>query len=255
MKLSQVEALALRAPCRIHSPRSARLSTFPPSRLRSSTREFVRRLLALTLVLGAMSAQAALYNSPTLNQAIPDNSASGYANTINVSGPEGFTITDVNVHLNISGGWNGDLYVTLVHNNSGAAILLNRVGRNGSGEGFGDAGFNVWLDDTGVNGDIHLFGTGSSPVAGTFQPDGRAVDPANVANGDARSAMLNQFNGQNPNGTWTIFLADNFGSYESRLDSWSLEITAVPEPVTVALGLFGGVCGLVGLFRWLRPRA
>ena len=32
--------------------------------------------------------------------------------------------------LNLSGGWNGDLYAYLVHN-SGFAVLLNRVGRNG----------------------------------------------------------------------------------------------------------------------------
>jgi len=31
--------------------------------------------------------------------------------------------------------------------------------------------------------------------------------------------------------------------------SWSLDITAVPEPVNVALGTFGGLLGIVALFR------
>jgi hypothetical protein len=42
--------------------------------------------------------------------------------------PAGPTITDVNVGLQLSGGWNGDLYAYLVHS-SGFAVLLNRVGR------------------------------------------------------------------------------------------------------------------------------
>ena len=55
---------------------------------------------------------------------------------------------------------------------------------------------------------------------------------------------LNSFNSSNPNGTWTIFFADmasGGGSQHSTLGSWSLEITAVSEPVNVALGVFAGV--------------
>jgi hypothetical protein len=44
----------------------------------------------------------------------------------------------------------------------------------------------------------------------------------------------------NPNGTWTLFFADVVqGGGTSTLTSWSLNLTAVPEPVNVALAVFG----------------
>ena len=55
----------------------------------------------------------------------------------------------------------------------------------------------------------------------------------------------------NPNGTWTLFFADVVTSgSSSTLLSWSLDITAVPEPVNVALGIFAGVFLVVSLARW-----
>jgi hypothetical protein len=53
----------------------------------------------------------------------------------------------------------------------------------------------------------------------------------------------------NPNGTWTLFIADLSGGEQSTLVSWSLDITAVPEPVNVALGIFAGVFLVVILAR------
>jgi hypothetical protein len=38
----------------------------------------------------------------------------------------------------------------------------------------------------------------------------------------------------------------------SLVTSWTLNITAVPEPVNVALGLFGGLAGVAWGFRRLR---
>jgi len=65
---------------------------------------------------------------------------------------------------------------------------------------------------------------------------------------------LSTFNGNNPNNTWTLFFADTDPGAENTLTSWSLEITAVPEPVSFALGIFGVlvVAGTVG--SWLRRR-
>src|SRR5205823_2621880 len=60
---------------------------------------------------------------------IPDGNPAGFSDTRNIdlgALPSGTTseITDVNVRLNISGGYNGDLYGYLVHS-SGFAVLLN----------------------------------------------------------------------------------------------------------------------------------
>src|SRR6266478_8707792 len=53
----------------------------------------------------------------------------------------------------------------------------------------------------------------------------------------------------NPNDTWTLFFADTSPGIENSLVSWSLDITAVPEPTNVALGLFAAVFGVGTLWR------
>ena len=50
------------------------------------------------------------------------------------------------------------------------------------------------------------------------------------------------FTGLDPNNTWSLALWDNSSSgIENGLAGWSLDVTAVPEPVNVALGIFGAV--------------
>jgi hypothetical protein len=49
-----------------------------------------------------------------------------------------------------------------------------------------------------------------------------------------------------------LFIADLSAGSQSQLDSWSLNISAVPEPVNVALGIFGGVF-LVVILATSRP--
>jgi hypothetical protein len=39
------------------------------------------------------------------------------------------------------------------------------------------------------------------------------------------------------------------------LVSWSLDITTVPEPVTVALAIFAALAALIKLVAWRRLRA
>jgi len=57
------------------------------------------------------------------------------------------------------------------------------------------------------------------------------------------------FNGLNPNNTWGLVLWDNGTSkIENQLLGWTLDITAVPEPVNVALAIFGGMAAVGGLF-------
>src|SRR6266850_2078387 len=68
---------------------------------------------------------------------IPDGNLAGWSDTRTIGGLSG-TIADVNVSLTLSGGNNGDLYAYLVHS-SGFAVLLNRVGRDGS-DPFGYSG-------------------------------------------------------------------------------------------------------------------
>ena len=76
-------------------------------------------------------------------------------------------------------------------------------------------------------------------------PFRQAVDPLGAPSSfSATGGSLTfgtQFGGDNPEGTWTLFFADLSSGGNATLDSWSLAITAVPEPVNVALGIFGGM--------------
>jgi subtilisin-like proprotein convertase family protein len=217
----------------------------------------VKALLLGVGLLVSASASAALVtlSSGTLNTAIPDGNVNGLQSTLTFNDVDFNYVLDVNVRLNISGGYNGDLYVYLTHG-SGFSVLLNRTGRTGTDAfGYSDAGFNITLDDA-AGTDIHNYGgNGGAALTGTWQPDARNVNPATVLNTDPRSAFLSAFNGLDPNGGWTLFVADVAGGDQSTLVSWELDITAVPEPTTVALGIFGGLLALGGGLRlWRRAR-
>jgi len=174
-----------------------------------------------------------------LNQTIYDASPSGSTSTLLVSGTD-TSLTGVTVTLNVSGGYNGDLYAYLIAPNGTLEVLLNRVG-TGSGNpsqnyfGYSTAGFNnVTLDDSATGGNIHnVANPGSLPTV-SYTPDG---------------GSLASFNGSNPNGIWTLFFADESAGNTSTLNGWSLDITAVPEPVNVALGIFGGSLAVGGIFK------
>jgi subtilisin-like proprotein convertase family protein len=157
-----------------------------------------------------------------------------------IIGSEITTITDISVTLDIDGTWNGDLYVYLQHD-SGIAILMNRVGRSSLNLfGTSDAGFVVTLNDLGAFSDIHGATAGGGPVTGFFASDGRETDPDSVLDTDPRTALLTNFIGGDANGGWTLFVADMSGGNGHTLNSWSIEVTGVPEPGTSLLLLLSG---------------
>ena len=213
-------------------------------------------LTAILLLALARSAQADFVSTMNANSGfanggvIPDGSLTGWSDTRAVSGIG--NISDVSVTLNLSGGWNGDLYAYLVHS-SGFSVLLNRVGVTANGSpGYGTAGMNVTLNDAAVLGNIHSV---LAPVSGgIYQPDGRNVNPltpGSTLGSTLPTALLSSFNGLNPSGNWTLFIADVSGGDVSTVQSWGLQIASVPEPASLVEGsvavLFLG--GVIGLYR------
>jgi len=162
-----------------------------------------------------------------LNQVIPDNTPAGVAYQINFNDSLAWSITAISVTMNISGGYNGDLYAYLSHGNTLVQLLNPNPAMSGSGFN------NVTLGETGSS----IPTGGSGPLTGSY-----------VAYGN-----LSAFNNTDPNGAWTLFFADMSPGDTSTLNSFSLDITAVPEPVNVALGVFGMFAVLMGWLRW-RPR-
>ena len=212
--------------------------------------------IGLTLLL-ALGAQATIVNwySGTVGIPIADNSAAG--STFNTAGgtwsgsPVG-VIGSVSVVLNISGGYDGDLYGYLVYNDGSTtqtAILLNRVGGGSGTAAASTAGFGggstsdfatlqsagVTLSDSGTSGSIQSV----AAAAGNSYTTG---------GGNLNSTFVNMSSG----GTWTLFLADMSAGDQSTLVSWGLNVSVVPEPATWALLIFCSGFLVMGVARRLR---
>jgi hypothetical protein len=216
----------------------------------------MNKLMLLTLIHLATGA-VAVADVITQNYAsgfdngglVLDGNVNPWSDTRAVSAAAGQVITDVSVRLSLSGGYNGDLYGYLSYN--GVQVpLLNRVGvGTGDAFGYGDAGLSVTFND-GAADNIHFYQAvvGYSIAGGAaWQPDGRALNPV-TASASAYDAAgtgnrLSAFSGMDPNGSWSLVLADvSGGGGQSVVTGWGLSIgtatsTAVPEPSTVAMGL------------------
>lgn len=208
------------------------------------------RFVSILATLYGVSVSAAIITpmSGVIDTAIPDNDANGITSVLNVSGATE-NILDITVTLNLTvpggGSFNGDYYVYLSHATiTGFAVLLNRPGKTAANPvGTDGAGYtNVVFDDAAANGDIHIYETtlgagfnNGDALTGIWAPDGRNVDPDNVVDSDNRTALLNSFDGQLPNGDWTLFIADMASGGTLTLNEWSMQITLVPEPKVHAL--------------------
>ncbi len=210
--------------------------------------------MALMFVGIARSQTNFTFSSGTLNTVIPDANPVGITASTTTAGLSG-VITNVSVNLNITGGFNGDLYAYLAGPVGQFAVLLNRVGvTSGNPFGYFDSGFNITLDNSGAN--VHNYQSGSYTITsgqlvGTWAADGRNISPlSSPSTFDAASTAANlaSFNNTSPNGTWTLFLADLSGGGQSTLVSWGMTISTVPEPQTWAM-IASGAAMLVAFRR------
>ncbi len=210
-----------------------------------------KQTLALALLLALSPAALADFNITNSTSTIgvspiPDGDASGKISTITVPDLGIDSISKVEVILTGHGEFNGDLYAYLTHNGS-TAVLLNRVGATtGNNFGYADAGFSSVRFSDSASSDIHFYQNSSPaiPLTGTWQPDGRLIDPASSGSAfdvAGRTTTLGGFNTMGAQGDWILFVADISGGGINWIDSWSLEISGVPEPSTIALGVMGGL--------------
>jgi subtilisin-like proprotein convertase family protein len=205
------------------------------------------RILAVAGGCFALGVAAQASSLVTVNELIPDGNAVGLASSCTISGEQGL-ISNLEVSLNISGTYNGDLYAYLTHGD-GFAVLLNRVGVSATDSlGYRDSGLNVVFDDSAPNiHDYRLTLSGnacqalSGPLTGTWGADGRAVSPFAVTGSEAPTALLSSFDGVDPNGEWTLYVVDAAGGDLNTLVSWGVSYTLapVPEPGSLALGMLG----------------
>jgi len=214
-------------------------------------------VLLATFVVRADLTNLTVTASP--NTLIPDGNPVGLTSTVTVSGMVG-PLTNLTVNLDITGGFNGSLYAYLLSPSGSMVVLLNRVGASSTNVfGYGDAGFNITLNATAAN-NIHFYQSGSyslsgGQLTGNWQPDQRTISPGSVqtafdAAGTGNNLDSYYTSDSNPNGVWTLFVADLANGPQSTLVSWGLTVVTVPEPQTWTL--LGS--GLVGFFLLANKR-
>jgi subtilisin-like proprotein convertase family protein len=202
------------------------------------------------LALGLASASASLsYSYSGFGQQITDGSSVGITSVATVSGTGSIASSgdNVSVTLNLSRGNIGDLVAYLSF--SGVTVqLLNRPGTGGNPSALGYTGnssftFNPVTLSDGNSTSVDSYGGGSVSSAVSYNPS-------------AGTSGFQAFNGQSSAaGNWTLFFADlsgGDGANVTTLNGWSLDITAVPEPVNLAMVIFGVGFIAVGAVRVYR---
>ena len=131
------------------------------------------------------------YNN-TSTVSIPDNDPNGITSTIQVS--DSYSISDLNISVNISHTYIQDLKIKLTSPAGTQVTLFNQ---------------NCSSQDN---------------IVVTFDDDGPSMDCGQMAAGNTYHPVgnLSDFNGENVNGTWTLFVSDNYNGDTGTLNSWSI---------------------------------
>jgi cysteine-rich repeat protein len=154
--------------------------------------------------------------TPSPSVAIPDGNVAGVTTTFTV--PDSGTIQDLNLGLNISHTWNGDLIVRLTHGAT-TVTVIDRPGVPASQFGSNDNGYNIVLDDEGTGAaieGIELSGSSSTVIS----------PPSYTPNNP-----LSAFDGMDKAGLWTLFVSDSVTPDSGSIVSWTLHISNQGEPV------------------------
>lgn len=133
---------------------------------------------------------------------IPDNNTTGITSILNVPFTNKVSILDVNVTLNITHPWVGDLTITLTSPSGTEVILVS------SRIDDGDNYTNTVFDDDATN----TISSSFAPYSGSFQPE----------------SNLSNFNSEFSNGNWELKVVDSGPVDIGSLDSWSIEICGSP---------------------------
>jgi subtilisin-like proprotein convertase family protein len=166
-----------------------------------------------TIPVGSSVGAAQNFNYSGAVTAIPDGVAAGVNTTVVVSGVTG-AIQDLNFIITgaaatpatstgIDHTWIGDMQARLTSPAGTTVLIADRFGGLNCSI---DNIFNLTLDDAAAG----TIPCGTSPLTGTFRP----TNP------------LSAFNGQNPNGTWTLNVSDVATPDSGSVRAYRLAITA-----------------------------
>jgi MYXO-CTERM domain-containing protein len=156
---------------------------------------------------------------PTTDAVLQTDTFSGSVGPIPVTGTGGssstqasFTTTaaatldiilDINVTLDLTHTWAGDLVMTLTSPTGTSVLLVDELG------GSGDNYTNTTFDDQAAAS----ITSSSPPFTGTFRPQGSLAD----------------FNGEAADGVWTLDVVDNYNFDSGAMNSWTIEILSATD--------------------------
>ena len=149
---------------------------------------------------------------------IPDNTPAGVSSDLVVAGVG--PLTDLDVRLNVTHPFTGDLKVTVTSPQGTTVTLVQN--RGGAGDNFSGTIF----DDEAAT----AIAAGAAPFSGSFRPE----------------QPLAAVDGQNANGTWTLKVVDTAGGDVGTLSSWRLDAqkaacsSPVAPPAVAGLTAVGG---------------
>ncbi|MCB9853815.1 MAG: proprotein convertase P-domain-containing protein [Phycisphaerales bacterium] len=154
----------------------------------------------------------------TTTPALPIPALGQVSSTLTV--PDSFTIGDVDVEIDISHTWVGDLTVSLTHVNSGAsATLVMRP--TATGGGFcPDNDLNMTLDDEGTGGSSNSQCIGDFGDLTTYPSSPPSFTPI---------TPLSVFDGLNAAGDWTLTVIDGQAGDAGVINSWTVLIDGIGQ--------------------------
>ena len=145
-------------------------------------------------------------------------------------------ITDVNVTLKTGAHtWADDMEISLRSPSGTVVVLMQDAG------GSDDIAGSLTFDDqaAGMIDDA----TGTFTGSGTYQPS--VYSTATTTAPAPTGVGLSAFNGENANGTWSLFVFDDAGGDTGAFsDGWNIELTVIPAPASAALLGLGGIAAI-----------
>ena len=149
---------------------------------------------------------------------IPDNDSSGITSNIQIGDAK--YILDLEIRLDISHSWVGDIKATLAHeDNSSQITLVNQPGIPASASGCDQDNIAAILDDD-ITLPVEERCSANVPsISGIFRPQ----------------QPLSTFIGETFNGNWTLKVSDNYEGDAGRLHEWCIsakisDVAATPTP-------------------------
>ncbi|HSK50728.1 MAG TPA: proprotein convertase P-domain-containing protein, partial [Solirubrobacterales bacterium] len=193
--------------------------------------------LKKTLWLGILGALAALLTSApvaaaetltatqTTDTTIPaSGNGSPYPNTLNLETADG-NMTDVNISVTLSHTFPGDIDLAIVSPDGDSEVLMS------------DACGGADLASVTINFDSEAGSAlpNESCSGGTFQPTNFAPADSWPAPGPGSptTTQLNNFNGEDPNGQWQLFVVDDEPLESGTILQWSVTVTTLTAELVV----------------------